>query len=317
MQQDSTILVVDPDRTSGDLLAFRCRQMGLSVKAVTSGEVAVDCLQEKAYSLVIVGDVNARNRQQPFVDTMATVTPYDSIPTIVLHDGGRHCMERCRDLGHLPVQRSIKLWNELEPIIRRFLDMPAPNIMRRRQRSLLKIHGKVLCIDDDPRMARSMQIKLRKYGLDVLKENNGVAGFYTAVRHTPNLIITEFALPEGLGSHVLGRLRDCDIQIPVLFLTNMNPDAYTGLVDQLSELGACGVVRKPIDWSVLLPAIRQHINLPVDIFAEIEDDNSATEPSAESLLPTKNGVHEMSPHIPVGKKTSRNRRGIQSNIESR
>ncbi|MBM80240.1 MAG: hypothetical protein CMJ78_06555 [Planctomycetaceae bacterium] len=229
MRPESAILVVDPERAAGDLLAMRCRQLAVSARAVTTGERALECLDQRKHSLVILdGAPEIRCEDTSFLELMATAEPMAAIPTIVLHDGDRRTIGLCRDFGHMPIQRVPQLWNQLQPVIRRFLDMPEPNVLRRR-RSLMQVHGKILSIDDDPRIAHTLQIKTRKYGLEVLRENNAVAGFHAAVRHSPDLIITEFVLPQGLGSHVLGRLRDCDIQIPVIFLTNTNPDAYTGL----------------------------------------------------------------------------------------
>jgi DNA-binding response OmpR family regulator len=161
------------------------------------------------------------------------------------------------------------------------------------------MYGKVLCVDEDQRITRSLQLQLREHGIDCVRETNGVDGFNAAVRYSPEAIITEFALSEGLGSYMLGRLRDCEIEIPVIFLTNIGEEMYPGLQQHLMDLGACAVLRKPFKIESILVELRKHINLPAEMFPDQQSDVN---------LPEKPGGHEIAPHIPIGgRKSARER----------
>jgi DNA-binding response OmpR family regulator len=173
------------------------------------------------------------------------------------------------------------------------LAIPPTEPHQRLARPTLRMYGKVLCVDDDPRVTRQLQLRLRDYGIDALREANGVEGFTTAVRVRPHLIITEFALPEGLGSYMLGRLRDCNIEIPVIFLTKVDERAYAGLRPELMELGAACFLQKPVNIQVLMAEVRKHIPLPDELFPPTE----LAPPTV--VLPERTSDHEIAPHIAI------------------
>jgi CheY-like chemotaxis protein len=80
---------------------------------------------------------------------------------------------------------------------------------------------KVLCIDDDPVIARSIAVRLQPYGIEVKEADNGTQGYLMAVTDQPDLILLDLKMPNGEGNYVLSKLKDNEHtrEIPVIILT--------------------------------------------------------------------------------------------------
>ena len=111
----------------------------------------------------------------------------------------------------------------------------------------------ILCIDDETEIARILQIRLSRYGIDVASASNGQDGFAAAVKMSPDLVLLDLCMPGDNGEKVLARLRH-DPQtsaIPVFLLTGANastrrgrwshyrPDAYLIKPLNFDELKEC------------------------------------------------------------------------------
>ncbi len=85
----------------------------------------------------------------------------------------------------------------------------------------------ILCIDDEPELARIWQIRLARRGVHVTSATNGEQGFAAALDTKPDLIFLDFCMPGGDGSEVLARLRSHPDtrEIPVFILTGGNAGA--------------------------------------------------------------------------------------------
>jgi len=56
---------------------------------------------------------------------------------------------------------------------------------------------RVLVIDDDFTLAKTLKTRLEKFGLQVTRTYNGRQGYMFAVQEQPDVIITDFNMPEG------------------------------------------------------------------------------------------------------------------------
>ncbi len=294
--KDKKILIVDRDRLSVSVLAFRFQQLGLKVQSTRDGNRALSMIRENRPDLVCLGDVDMIGEgNRSLAETLLSDENLETIPIFVVTDRkDRRSIARCQQLGITYFQRSVDTWERLKPIVCQVLSVPQAKPKTRVKPPIYRMYGKVLCVDDDPRVTRSLQLKLREYGLDVIRETNGAEGFVAAVNHRPNVIITEFALAKGSGSYMLGRLRDCEINIPVIFLTSVDEKAHSGLRPQLMNLGAANVLSKPANFNELLAELRRHIALPDELFgSEIINLHAS--------LPAKDDVHDKTPHISLGR----------------
>ncbi|WP_436715960.1 response regulator [Roseiconus lacunae] len=129
---------------------------------------------------------------------------------------------------------------------------------------------RILCIDDDPDVSRSIQLRLGRYGLDVNPAYFGTQGFWEATTNHPDLIIMDLAMPNGNGEFVLSSIRanTCTEQIPVIVLTGMRDPK---LRKQILTAGADEFLTKPVEFCDLLEVISRYIKVP-----EIPPDERST-----------------------------------------
>lgn len=106
---------------------------------------------------------------------------------------------------------------------------------------------KVLLIDDDADVRRIGSMSLRKLGgFDVLIASSGAEGLMMAEQTPPHLILLDIIMPGLDGIVTIVELKKSAITkaIPVIFLTSAR-DLTTP--ERVAELGAAGVIFKPID----------------------------------------------------------------------
>lgn len=112
---------------------------------------------------------------------------------------------------------------------------------------------KILLVEDDPSVSRSLVYALRLERFEVILVGDGAAALRSAVAIPFDLIILDLLLPERSGDQVLKHLRDANVQTPVIILTGLL-DLYTKI--QLFDLGADDFMVKPFEFLELLARIK-------------------------------------------------------------
>lgn len=115
----------------------------------------------------------------------------------------------------------------------------------------------ILVLEDDPKIAVALTVRLESAGFKVLSAPDGVRGLKLALTHRPDLILMDIWMPVGLGLSVAQRLNDLGFQnVPVIFIT---ASRLKGLRQAAIKLGAVGYFEKPYDPQELLAAIQEAI----------------------------------------------------------
>jgi CheY-like chemotaxis protein len=119
---------------------------------------------------------------------------------------------------------------------------------------------KVLCIDEDPQVSEVINLRLRLYGVDVLRAFHGMHGFWLAMTERPDVIVCDMRMPQGAGEYVVDCLRrNSDTQsIPIIILTGQRDPL---LERKMRSLGVAEFFTKPILFDALLEAIGRYITL--------------------------------------------------------
>ena len=117
---------------------------------------------------------------------------------------------------------------------------------------------RILVVEDNPQIVRSLETILSLEGYEVLVANSGPDGVAAAVRERPDLILCDVMMPGFDGHEVLRRLRaDGDAGLtPFIFVT-----ARAERADQRAgmELGADDYLTKPFSREELLNAVRSRL----------------------------------------------------------
>ncbi len=137
---------------------------------------------------------------------------------------------------------------------------------------------KVLCIDDDPAVSEFMQAHLSDYRVELLSARYGTHGYWEALMHRPDVIITDLRMPQGSGDYVVECLKRnlTTRDIPVIVLSGRDDPA---LQRYLAVLGVVRYFVKPTPFSELCEELKRHI--PLEANDEVARDEQR-ETSEES-----------------------------------
>jgi CheY-like chemotaxis protein len=112
---------------------------------------------------------------------------------------------------------------------------------------------RVLVMEDDPKIAAALSIRLTATGYDVRTVPNGFDGLKLALRFHPDLLLMDIWMPVGLGFSVAQRLQSMGLgNIPIIFIT---ASKLSGLKETAENLGAFAFFEKPYDSAQVLAAV--------------------------------------------------------------
>jgi CheY-like chemotaxis protein len=277
-----TVLIADDDADFLTVLSQRCKALGLSVQVATDGLGALATIVCEDPDLLIL-DID-----MPAVGGMGVAQKLLSDPKLrpipVVFCTGQSdpaTIERCKALGAHYVTKGADAWSNLKPIICRLLSMqdevaevasetPVAAAAAPAEQPPAAL-PKVLFVDDDPDMRRVMQIRLRACGVDVQTASTAMQALWMAMKEIPDVIITDYHMPEGSGQYLLGRLRGTPLlkDIPVIMLTGarIGNDRDFALERRfLGEYGAAAFLSKPVELDVLLNALSEHIAIDPEVW---------------------------------------------------
>lgn len=111
---------------------------------------------------------------------------------------------------------------------------------------------KILVVDDDQLLRRSLAYRLKAEGYTVTTAATSAEALALAGQNQPDLVLLDIGLPDRDGLET-ARLLDRELKIPLIFLTarNQESDVVLGL-----ELGAEDYIAKPFRMGELLARIR-------------------------------------------------------------
>lgn len=133
-------------------------------------------------------------------------------------------------------------------------------------RAAIAVAPRVLVVDDDRHIVDAIAITLAAHGIEVLRAFNGEQGYKVALGEHPDLIISDYAMPNGSGDQMLRRLKaTADTKdIPVVILTGHTLDGrkdYALEREMLGRLAAVSYLAKPIDFAALVAEVGRILNL--------------------------------------------------------
>lgn len=87
----------------------------------------------------------------------------------------------------------------------------------------------ILIIEDELPMLKALADKFSLEGFEILEAKDGAEGLKSALTKKPDLIILDIFMPVMDGKEMLAELRtdDWGKNVPVIILTNLNPDDKT------------------------------------------------------------------------------------------
>jgi DNA-binding response OmpR family regulator len=118
---------------------------------------------------------------------------------------------------------------------------------------------RILIVDDEPDLLKSLAYRLKKSGYDVVEAVSGEEGLKKAEETRPGLILLDWRLPAMPGTEVYKRLKaDANLKhIPIVFLTASREQAELERLKQ--EMGIEHIMIKPYEFKEVLAKIQELI----------------------------------------------------------
>lgn len=289
------IVIADDDRDLTRVLAQRCRRLGLQVETAADGF-------EAGFDIFLTWD----NRDTPDLIILDVNMPVDDglsiceellrepslalVPVIILTGrSDKATIRRCEELGAYYVFKAGDVWGQLKPIVCELLDIrpdadmgekPAERKARATKPARItppvsapSESHRILWIDDDRDLLEAMKIRLEAHGFAVIPAYTGLQGFLTAIKERPDLIISDYVMPDGYGSYVVRRLKEHYVTsgIPVIVVTGrdvlfrVSDHKDPAMERQFQRIGAECLLSKPIDFDLLLGELRSRLRNPAEL----------------------------------------------------
>jgi DNA-binding response OmpR family regulator len=126
----------------------------------------------------------------------------------------------------------------------------------------------ILCIDDDPDVTWTIEVRLKAYDVTVKRAFHGMQGIWEVARARPDLIIMDLAMPRGDGSYILRCLRSKSetYVVPIIVLTGLRDPA---LASRMIREGANAFLHKPLAFDDLLHNMSRFVDL-----RRVDDESS-------------------------------------------
>ncbi len=115
--------------------------------------------------------------------------------------------------------------------------------------------ARILLVDDEPMLRRTLRIILEKAGHEVTEAGDGDQALLMFDEDKPDMVITDIVMPNREGVETIREMRRLDTRLPIIAMSggaNTGGDLFLRLA---SLLGANTTLSKPIRQAVLLEAV--------------------------------------------------------------
>jgi DNA-binding response OmpR family regulator len=112
----------------------------------------------------------------------------------------------------------------------------------------------ILVAEDEPIMQKTIALRLRKDGHEVLTTDNGREALAMIARQRPDLIITDIMMPYASGLEIVGTIKQLEKKIPVIVLSAMGQE---NVVLEAFNLGADDFISKPFSPNELSMRVKR------------------------------------------------------------
>jgi CheY-like chemotaxis protein len=122
---------------------------------------------------------------------------------------------------------------------------------------------KILVIDDEEAIQRAIADALQHHGFTTIASNNGIEGLQVALKEHPSLILLDILMPGMDGMNMMQNLRQDDWgkTVPVIILTNVNPNSSTVINSVLQNEPAYYLVKSDVKLENIVSKIKEVLKL--------------------------------------------------------
>jgi DNA-binding response OmpR family regulator len=114
---------------------------------------------------------------------------------------------------------------------------------------------RILVAEDEPMLLKTIELKLRKEGYEVIATSDGRQALIEIEGSSPDLVITDIMMPYASGLEIISLVRQkITRKIPIIMLTAMEQEK---VVMEAFELGADDYITKPFSLNELVIRVKR------------------------------------------------------------
>ena len=122
----------------------------------------------------------------------------------------------------------------------------------------------ILIIEDEQPMSTVLTDSLGESGYITIQAKNGQEGLILALQRHPDLILLDLLMPKMDGLTMIGRLRQntWGKRVPVIILTNMNPDSDETLQAIIKDQPSYYLIKSDTKLDEIVSRVREVLSHP-------------------------------------------------------
>jgi CheY-like chemotaxis protein len=136
---------------------------------------------------------------------------------------------------------------------------------------------KVLVVDDDPIVGKSIDRILSPRGYAVITAGNGPEALDKLAREDYDVVYTDIKMPGMDGLEVAARIKASRPWLPVVIVTGYGTDANEA---KAKDIGVAGFLRKPLSPEMIETSAAEALLAPESAAAPVEQERVAAQPTA-------------------------------------
>ena len=114
----------------------------------------------------------------------------------------------------------------------------------------------ILVIDDEIEACNLIKSFLNERGYTIITAQNGHNGINSIKDKKPALVFLDMRMPDMTGIDVLMKLKEDKITAKIILMTAIDEEKE---INKAKELGAIGILKKPVQLQDLSKTIKQYI----------------------------------------------------------
>ncbi len=122
--------------------------------------------------------------------------------------------------------------------------------------------ARILVVDDDPLLRRTLRSVLERAGYVVDEAADGALALQAVAAHKPDLVLTDIVMPNREGVETIGELRKMDAKLPIIAMSGGGSVGGQFFLTLAAQFGATATLTKPIRQADLLGAVGSCLKAP-------------------------------------------------------
>ena len=120
------------------------------------------------------------------------------------------------------------------------------------------VNKKILIVEDSKNYLWIISQKLEEAGFIVATAEDGEEGLVAVEKEKPDLILLDIEMPKMDGIAMSKKLKELNIQIPIIFLTNMSDLKH---ISDATETASDYIIKSDIKVEGIVDRVKERLNL--------------------------------------------------------